>query len=163
MLVVVYAVVGTVNIDLTCQAVGCDASGNAVYLKDLWPTPEEIQKCMERAVCSRFYQERYQKIFKGDAQWDLLNAGESDRYSWDEDSTYVKKAPYFDLQKKRTKNYQTLYMLALWLFWGIVSRPIIFLRRGLFSRIVLPVFICRKKAFCLRTLIHMVRGAAIMK
>ena len=96
MLVVVYALVGSVDINLEQEAIGYDQSGNAVYLQDIWPTHQEIQSCVNQSVSTNFYRQRYEKIFLGDQEWRSLKVDLGSMYAWNEKSTYIKKAPYFD-------------------------------------------------------------------
>tara|TARA_B000000565_G_scaffold45251_1_gene30129 strand:+ start:25594 stop:28251 length:2658 start_codon:yes stop_codon:yes gene_type:complete len=96
MLVVAYALMGSVDINLEQEAIGYDQSGNAVYLRDIWPTHEEIQSCVDQSVSTTFYRQRYEQIFLGDQEWRSLKVDLGSMYAWDEKSTYIKKAPYFD-------------------------------------------------------------------
>ena len=93
-LVVAYALAGTIDIDLTKDPLGTNESGENVYLKDLWPTPEEVDEAM-KALRSEMFTEEYAKIFDGDEHWAKLPSPEGALYEWDPDSTYVQEPPFF--------------------------------------------------------------------
>jgi len=94
-LVVAYALAGTMDIDLYHQPIGQDASGKDVYLKDIWPSQQEVALAV-KGVESRMFREQYQNVFKGDSQWQSLKVPAGDVFTWDEASTYVKHPPYFE-------------------------------------------------------------------
>ena len=94
-LVVAYALAGTVDIDLQNDPLGRDADGNAVYLKDIWPSQSEISATMSASIDSDMFRNSYRQAFAGDANWTGINVSESNRYQWRNDSTYVQKPPYF--------------------------------------------------------------------
>ena len=96
MLVVAYALVGTMNFDFITQAIGTDADGNAVYLKDIWPSNEDIRDTVDNNVTSAMFTKRYNDVFTGDAYWQNLNHSHGITYDWDTNSTYVKHPPYFE-------------------------------------------------------------------
>jgi aconitate hydratase len=96
MLVVAFALAGRIDVDLTLEPVGLDPNGEPVYLEDIWPTNEEIQKLIREHVKKEFFNREYKKIFDGDEFWQNLSVAESTTYSWDEQSTYIKKPPYFE-------------------------------------------------------------------
>jgi aconitate hydratase len=96
MLVVVFALAGTVDIDLSTEALGCDRNGSAVYLKDLWPNSEEIDDLTAKYVHRRFFGKTYKRIFTGDTFWKNLPVRASTTYGWDERSNYIRRPPYFD-------------------------------------------------------------------
>ncbi|WP_248581988.1 aconitate hydratase AcnA [Nocardioides sp. InS609-2] len=95
-LVVAYALAGTMNVDLFGDPLGQDSDGNDVFLKDIWPTPTEIETVIASAITSEMFDESYADVFAGDAQWQSLPTPEGKTFAWDEDSTYVRKPPYFD-------------------------------------------------------------------
>ncbi len=95
-LVVAYAIAGTMDIDLASGVIGTDKDGNDVYLKDIWPTTKEVADTVEAALASDQFVDSYGKVFDGDANWQGLEVPTGDRYEWDDTSTYVRKAPYFD-------------------------------------------------------------------
>ncbi len=95
-LVVAYAIAGRVDIDLTTEPLGHDRSGAPVYLRDIWPTNEEVQAVLARSVRADQFAKRYSAVFEGDAAWNSISVPEGELYHWDEASTYVKRPPYFD-------------------------------------------------------------------
>ncbi len=96
MLVIIYALAGTMEIDLFNDPIGQDTDGNDVFMKDLWPSEDEIDEVIGKSISPEMYKERYANIFDGDARWQGLNTPEGETFAWDADSTYVRKAPYFD-------------------------------------------------------------------
>ncbi|PYR82061.1 MAG: aconitate hydratase AcnA [Acidobacteria bacterium] len=90
-LVVAYAIAGWITKDLTCEPLGEDKFGKPVYLKDIWPTEEEIQETMQRAVNAEMFKRSYSDVFKGDERWQQLPVPEGNRYAWDGASTYIRK------------------------------------------------------------------------
>ena len=95
-LCVAYAIAGRMDIDLTNEPIGVDSDGNEVMLADLWPSQADINDEIERAVQSEMFRSSYGEVFEGDDEWNELEVPEGDRYAWDDDSTYVKRPPYFD-------------------------------------------------------------------
>jgi aconitate hydratase len=96
MLVVAFALAGTIDIDLTTEPLALDPADNPVYLKDIWPTSAEIEKLIQKHVKQDFFQSEYAKIFEGDEFWRKLTVRESTTFNWDQKSTYIKRPPYFD-------------------------------------------------------------------
>ena len=96
MLVMAFALAGRIDIDLTMEPLGFDSVGEPVYLKDLWPTNQEIEHLVQKHVKKEFYKDEYARIFDGDDFWQALDVTESTTFSWDKDSTYIKKPPYFE-------------------------------------------------------------------
>ncbi len=95
MLVVAFALAGRVDIDLTAEPIGTDPDGQPVYLKDLWPSQQEVRDILAAALRPDVFRERYGKVFEGDARWQELEIPEGAIYQWDRDSTYVKEPPIF--------------------------------------------------------------------
>ncbi len=95
-LVVAYALAGTMNLDLTTEPLGTGASGEAVYLRDIWPSSREIQQTMMMAVTADMFREQYADVFSGDRRWQTLDVPTGDRFAWEPDSTYVRNPPFFD-------------------------------------------------------------------
>lgn len=95
-LVVAHALAGRIDIDLSKDPLGNDAQGNPVYLRDIWPSHQEVQDLVASAVQSDMFKNIYAEVFKGDEHWNALETPEGDLFAWDESSTYVRKAPYFD-------------------------------------------------------------------
>ncbi|MDQ4024886.1 MAG: aconitase family protein, partial [Actinomycetota bacterium] len=95
-LVVAYALAGTMDADIVNEPLGQDPDGNDVYLRDLWPSEREVGETIERAVRSEMFRASYGDVFAGDERWSSLDVPTGDRFAWDEDSTYVRRPPYFD-------------------------------------------------------------------
>jgi aconitate hydratase len=95
-LVVAYALAGTMDLDLTREPLGADRDGNPVYLRDIWPTSQEIQEVIDGAIQSEMFTHDYADVFAGDERWQQLPTPTGDTFAWDADSTYVRKPPYFD-------------------------------------------------------------------
>jgi aconitate hydratase len=99
-LVVAYALAGRMDLDLTTEALGTDQTGEPVYLRDIWPTPLEIETTVRASVTSEMYRKQYSEVFEGDAHWKSMPVPEGDLYQWDAKSTYIKLPPYFDNMPK---------------------------------------------------------------
>lgn len=95
MLVVAYALAGRVDIDLSKDPLGFDKNNEPVYLKDIWPSDEEIRKVMDEVLSKDDYRRTYDAIFDGNEQWQNLEAPTTESYEWDPNSTYIKEAPFF--------------------------------------------------------------------
>ncbi|MGA2447830.1 MAG: aconitate hydratase AcnA [Polyangiaceae bacterium] len=95
-LVVAYALAGTVDYDPANDPLGKAADGTSIYLKDIWPTSEEIQGVLQANVDPSMFDRVYARVFEGDASWRNLPAATGESYAWDPDSTYVKRPPFFD-------------------------------------------------------------------
>jgi aconitate hydratase len=95
-LVVAYALAGTMDIDLTHDPLGHDGYGRPVYLRDIWPSNEEVKRTVRAAIKRDMFQHEYAHVFDGDANWQSLPIPAGGTYQWDEQSTYIKKPPYFD-------------------------------------------------------------------
>lgn len=95
-LVVAYALAGSMHFDFENDALGQDADGNDVFLKDIWPAPEEVQEIIDSSISRDQFIKQYATVFDGDERWKNLPTPTGPIFEWDEDSTYVRKAPYFD-------------------------------------------------------------------
>ena len=95
-LVVAYAIAGRVDIDLTADPVGHDPKGEPVYLRDIWPTAEEVQQVIAANIDQSTFAGVYKDVFAGDEHWNALPKPTGDRYQWEPKSTYVKNPPYFE-------------------------------------------------------------------
>ncbi len=95
-LVVAYALAGRMDMDLTTEPLGMDKTGQPVYLRDVWPTPQEVEATVRAAVSSEQYRKVYAEVFEGDAQWKSMPVPVGDLYRWDPSSTYIKMPPYFE-------------------------------------------------------------------
>ncbi len=96
-LVVAFALAGTTNIDLSTEALAKTSEGKEIYLKDIWPSSEEIAAAV-RLVENHMFSKGYSDVFKGDAEWNSLPAGSGKTYSWDSASTYIRKPPFCELE-----------------------------------------------------------------
>jgi aconitate hydratase len=95
-LVVAYALAGWITRDLTCESLGDDQAGNPVFLKDIWPSEQELQETMLRAVTSQMFRSSYADVFTGDERWRELAVPEGSRFDWDDDSTYIRKPTFVE-------------------------------------------------------------------
>ena len=95
-LVVAYALAGSMDVDLFHDPLGQDSDGNDVFMRDIWPTAAEVEEVIASAITSEMFTSDYADVFAGDEQWRSLPTPEGDTFAWDEDSTYVRKPPYFD-------------------------------------------------------------------
>lgn len=95
-LVVAFAIAGTTAINLHHDPLGYDVNSNPVYLKDIWPTNQEINEVIKQSVSSELYQSKYAQIFEGNTNWKNIQAPKSDIFEWDEQSTYIQNPPYFN-------------------------------------------------------------------
>jgi aconitate hydratase len=95
-LVVAYALAGSMDVDLLNDPLGVDSDGAEVYLKDIWPTPAEVEETIAGAITAEMFEKDYSDVFAGDDLWRSLPTPEGDVFAWDDDSTYVRKPPYFE-------------------------------------------------------------------
>ena len=95
-LVVAYALAGRIDIDLTTEPLGEDSTGAPVYLRDIWPSDEEVRSTVRASIRQDMFQHEYEKAFEGDANWQTMPVPTGDIYVWDPKSTYIKRPPYFD-------------------------------------------------------------------
>ena len=96
MLVIIYALAGTMDIDLFNDPIGQDRNGNDVFMRDLWPTQAEIEDVINSSISSEMFSSRYADVFAGDERWRSLPTPGGVVFTWNEESTYVRRAPYFD-------------------------------------------------------------------
>jgi aconitate hydratase len=94
-LVVAYALAGTVDIDFETEPIGADSNGQPVYLKDIWPTQEEVQRELGHAMDPELFRKQYADVFTGSDEWRAIKVPEGERYAWDAHSTYIQNPPYF--------------------------------------------------------------------
>jgi aconitate hydratase len=95
-LVVAYALAGSMDVDLYNDPLGNDRAGKPVFLKDIWPTPQEVQEVMNKSVRQEMFKKEYSKASEGDERWRGMPVPEGELFQWDMQSTYVREAPYFD-------------------------------------------------------------------
>ncbi|HGY9180674.1 TPA: aconitate hydratase AcnA, partial [Escherichia coli] len=94
-LVVAYALAGNMNINLASEPIGHDRKGEPVFLKDIWPSAQEIARAVDQ-VSTEMFRKEYAEVFEGTAEWKEINVTRSDTYGWQEDSTYIRLSPFFD-------------------------------------------------------------------
>lgn len=115
-LVVAYALAGSMKIDITKDPLGKDKNGNAIYLRDIWPTNQEIAEMTLKVISSDMFQTRYADVFKGDKDWRTIKVNKGLTYDWQKNSTYVRKPTFFDGMKMKPecqKNVENARILAL--------------------------------------------------
>jgi aconitate hydratase len=95
-LVVAYALAGRMDLDLLTEPLGEDRDGNDVFLRDLWPSPDEVRRTIAEAVREEMFRRTYADVFTGDERWRALDVPEGDLFAWDDASTYVRQPPYFE-------------------------------------------------------------------
>ena len=100
-LVVAYALAGTVLTDLDKDPIGQTAAGESVYLKDIWPSSEEIHQAVLAGISPQMFKARYAAVFEGDSEWQALDSPKGQVFTWSEESTYVKNPPYFEEMKTK--------------------------------------------------------------
>jgi aconitate hydratase len=96
LLVVAYALAGRMDVDISSDAIGTDGAGKPVYLRDIWPSPTEIEQTVRAAVKTHMYSKEYGEVFRGDDRWRSLPIPEGNLYDWNAQSTYIARPPFFD-------------------------------------------------------------------
>jgi len=99
-LVVAYAIAGTVNIDLATEPLGYDPNGNPVFLRDVWPTQDEIQRTIRRALKPEMFREQYANVFDGNEDFNAVKVAGGELFAWDPNSTYIKEPPFFTITRE---------------------------------------------------------------
>ena len=102
-LVVAYALAGTMDMDITTEPLGTGTNGEPVYLRDLWPTPADVSRVVGEAITEQMYADSYADVFAGDDRWKAIPVPAGDAFTWDPESTYVRKPPYFDGMTREPK------------------------------------------------------------
>jgi aconitate hydratase len=95
-LVVAYALAGSMNVDITTEPLGVGSNGQPVFLKDIWPTEQEIQQTLLRSVTADAFRKQYASVFDGDERWQTLPVPTGDRFAWEGESTYIRKPPFLE-------------------------------------------------------------------
>ena len=118
LLVVAYAIAGSMNIDITKDALGTGSNGQPVYLKDIWPTIKEVSDAVNKVVTREMFMKKYADVFKGEPEWQSIKIAEGKTYAWDNSSTYVQNPPYFEGMKPvvgegTLKNVKSARVLAI--------------------------------------------------
>ncbi len=103
-LVVAYALFGNISKDITTEVIGTSKDGKPVYLKDIWPTPQEVAECIEKFLTKEMFATRYSDVFKGPAPWQAVKTEKTETYAWPAKSTYVANPPYFANMGKTAKD-----------------------------------------------------------
>ncbi|WP_347110787.1 aconitate hydratase AcnA [Paenarthrobacter sp. S56] len=98
-LVIAYALAGSMDFDFDSDALGTDSEGNEVFLKDIWPNPTEVQEVIDSSIDEGMFAKGYEGVFDGDERWKALDTPAGDTFAWDQESTYVRKPPYFEGMK----------------------------------------------------------------
>ncbi|MFT6106128.1 MAG: aconitate hydratase [Rickettsiales bacterium] len=112
-LVVAYALAGNFNVNLSKDSLGKDTDGNDVYLKDIWPSNEEIRKTVNSFVSRELFIQKYADVFAGDESWKNIKTARSDTYNWDSESTYIRLPSFFDGSEKKLSDIKEARILAL--------------------------------------------------
>jgi aconitate hydratase len=112
-LVVAYALAGRIDINLATEPLGVDQAGKPVYLRDIWPSNEEVRATVRAAVDPEMFRTQYEQAFQGDANWRGMSVPTGDIYQWDELSTYIKKPPYFEAMADPETSIQDLASLRV--------------------------------------------------
>ncbi|WP_295027822.1 aconitate hydratase AcnA [uncultured Mobiluncus sp.] len=108
-LVVAYALAGTMDFDFETEPLGQDQNGNDVFLRDIWPDPAEVQRTIDETINRDMYTKDYANVFAGDERWQSLPTPAGSRFTWDDASTYVRKAPFFDGMKMEPEPVQDIH------------------------------------------------------
>ena len=107
-LVVAYSLAGTVNIDLTKDPISKSASGNDIYLKDIWPSNKEIQEIVEKHVSPKMFSEQYSNALEGPSEWQNIQTSDGNLYDWNSQSTYVQQPPFFNMISNSEKEIEPI-------------------------------------------------------
>jgi aconitate hydratase len=108
-LVVAYAIAGHIDMDLTTEPLGTGSKGEPVYLKDVWPTQQEVQDAINSTMRAEMFQKAYEESLQGDDRWKALEAPGGELFQWDETSTYVKRPPFFDNMPRQAPSLKDIY------------------------------------------------------
>ncbi len=108
-LVVAYALAGTMNVDLTSEPIGTNEKNEDIYLKDIWPTTQEVNAIIDQVVTEELFRSKYVDVFRGDSKWAKIPVNQSSRYSWQNESTYIRKAPFFENIVSATEGVRDIY------------------------------------------------------
>src|SRR5690606_22110348 len=107
-LVVAYALAGTVDIDLTKEPLGKDAEGNDIFMKDIWPTKEEVAETVKKTVTPELFRKEYEHVFSDNKRWNEIKTSNEPLYNWDADSTYIQNPPFFENLSKELATIEPL-------------------------------------------------------
>ena len=112
-LVVAFALAGNMNINLSNEPIGISSLGNRVFLKDLWPSSDEINQIVENSLTTQMFKTRYEEIYKGDKNWQSIKSVSNKTYNWNSSSTYIKHPPFFSDEKKQIEDIVNARILAI--------------------------------------------------
>ena len=112
-LVVAFALAGNMNINLSNEPIGVSSLGNEVFLRDLWPSTDEINQIVENSLTTQMFKTRYEEIYKGDKNWQSIKSVSNKTYSWNSSSTYIKHPPFFSEDKKHIEDIVNARILAM--------------------------------------------------
>ncbi len=118
-LVVAYALAGTTDIDLIKEPLGHDPQGKPVFLKDIWPTAEEVAATVASAVLPEMFQSRYSNVFGANEKWNKLPTSEGDLYDWNAASTYIQEPPFLINLPRKAGDIQPVSGAGCWRCWAI--------------------------------------------
>jgi Aconitase A len=162
-LVVAYALAGSMNVDLYNEPLGNDTEGKPVYLKDLWPSPQEVNETMRKSVRQEMFKKEYSQATEGDEHWKKMPVPRGELFQWDMQSTYVRQAPYFEgmtktpAEPRPINGARVLALLGDSVTTDHISPAGAIEKNGPAAR-YLPTTTC-----CPKITINTARGAAIMK
>ena len=108
LLVIAYAVAGTINIDMTNEPIGIDSSGKDVFLSDVWPSSKDIQNEINKSISPEMFKEQYENAILNNTDWNKLESSKGENYKWDSGSSYIQKVPFFDNFSKDTPKIKPL-------------------------------------------------------
>ena len=117
-MVIAYALAGKVDIDFETEALGYDADNKPIYLREIWPTREEIQAVERKVVIPSMFKEVYEKMTTGNENWNKLQAPEGKLYPWDTNSTYIKSPPFFEGMTKDLPQFSAIEKASILLNLG---------------------------------------------
>ena len=102
MLVIAYSLIGKINIDINTASLGKDKNNNDVFLKDIWPSSEEISQVVEKTITREMFENSYKDIYEGGNEWNNIKINQSDNFEWEKESTYIQPSPFFKIDNKTT-------------------------------------------------------------
>ena len=101
------------NINLSNEPIGVSSSGNEIFLKDLWPSSDEVNQIVENSLTTQMFKTRYEEIYKGDKNWQSIKSVSNKTYSWNSSSTYIKHPPFFSDEKIQIEDIVNARILAM--------------------------------------------------
>ena len=162
-LVVAYALAGSMDIDWDNDSLGAGPGGKPVFLKDIWPSHEEVAAVIEKSIKRESFERIYGSVFEGDANWKALRVPTGDLYAWDASSTYIANPPYFVGMTTTPPAIKEITGAACWHFSAIASQPTTSARRGASRRIHPQAITSWITESNRRSSTHMARAAAITR